>query len=67
MLPAQAKETDPRFCNCCGAVADLGMTCVGPRCRNCGCDNARPFGGDSDRDLMHHYGDDPHVPVAYYG
>lgn len=34
----------PGECSKCGAKADLGMTCVGPRCRNCGCDNARPFG-----------------------
>lgn len=38
------KDTDPRTCNKCGVRADMGMTCVGPRCQRCGCDNARPFG-----------------------
>ena len=28
-------------CNRCGKPADLGMTCVGPRCEACGCDTAR--------------------------
>ena len=36
-----SRSDDPILCNRCAAVADLGMTCVGPRCRNCGCDNAR--------------------------
>jgi hypothetical protein len=40
----QAIRVAKGLCNNCGRRADLGVTCSGLRCKQCGCD--KPKGGE---------------------